>query len=155
MSEIADIVDELKRIQEGDAWHGPSLGELLSDVTAEQALSKPIAAAHSVWEIVLHVIGWGNVFMLRLEGHPMGDPPEGDFPLIEDTSREAWAATIARLEHSHAGLVSTAVSLSDSALEETVVGKDYTKRFLLDGAIRHHVYHAGQIALLKKAFAAG
>jgi uncharacterized damage-inducible protein DinB len=154
MSEIADMVEELKSIQEGDAWHGPALGELLSGVTAKQALAKPVADAHSIWEIVLHVIGWGNVFALRLEGQPLGDPPEGDFPPIEDASGEAWAATVARLEQSHARLVGAAARLSDSALDETVKGKDYTVRFLLRGAIRHHVYHAGQIGLLKKSFAA-
>ena len=41
--------------------------------------------------------------------------------------------------------------LSGSTLKEKVVGEDYTTRFLISGIVRHHVYHAGQIALLKKA----
>ena len=41
MSEIKRINDQLKRAFEGKAWHGPSVSEVLADVTAEQA------AAHS------------------------------------------------------------------------------------------------------------
>jgi uncharacterized damage-inducible protein DinB len=148
---IVDIVDELERIHEGDAWHGPALRELLSSVTAEQAAARPIPTAHSIWELVLHITGWGNVFRLRLEGNPLSSPPEGDFPPPADTSQEAWAETLSRLDDSHAQVISTVAGLSDSTLQERVAGKDYTTRFLISGIVRHHVYHAGQIALLKKA----
>ena len=152
MSELADKIEELKRIQEGEAWHGPALSELLSDVTAEQALAKPIPGAHSIWELVLHIIGWGNVFTRRLQGQPLTEPPEGDFPQIPDRSQEAWSETVQRLARSHSELVNTVATLSDSTVEENVEGKDYSLRFLINGAIRHHVYHSGQIALLKKSF---
>jgi hypothetical protein len=57
MSEIHRIADQLKRSLEGEAWHGPALRELLSGVTAKQAAARPLAGAHSIWEIVLHIIG--------------------------------------------------------------------------------------------------
>lgn len=41
--------------------------------------------------------------------------------------------------------------LSDEILETNVAQRDYTVRFLLRGIIRHHVYHAGQVAVLRKA----
>src|SRR5258705_1841894 len=107
MSELADKMEELRRIHEGEAWHGPALSELLSDVTAEQALTKPIPGAHSIWELVLHVIAWGNVFTRRLQGQPLTEPPEGDFPQIRDTSQKGWAETIQRLDRNHAELVRT------------------------------------------------
>ena len=37
MSEVANVLDELRWIHEGDAWHGAALKESLSGVTAEQA----------------------------------------------------------------------------------------------------------------------
>jgi uncharacterized damage-inducible protein DinB len=149
---IVDIVDELKRIHEGDAWHGPALLELLLGVRAEQAAARPIPNAHSIWELVLHIIGWENVFRLRLQGQPLSAPPEGDFPPVEDTGQEAWTETLSRLDDSHAQLINMVGSLSGSTLKEKVAGKDYTTRFLISGIVCHHVYHAGQIALLKKAF---
>jgi hypothetical protein len=40
--------------------------------------------------------------------------------------------------------------LPDATLDQTVVGKPCSIRFMLEGAVRHHVYHSGQISLLKK-----
>ncbi|MCI0697307.1 hypothetical protein L0337_35545 [candidate division KSB1 bacterium] len=54
MEEIKRIADQLKRAHEGEAWHGPSLRELLAGVTSEMAASKTLARAHNIWEIVLH-----------------------------------------------------------------------------------------------------
>ncbi len=49
------IVDQLKRAFEGNAWHGPSVEEVLEGVTAARAAAKPIAGVHTIWEIILHV----------------------------------------------------------------------------------------------------
>lgn len=155
MSEIATIIDELKRIHEGEAWHGPALKELLAGITHEQALSRPIEHAHSVWELVLHIIGWEGVFRRRLEGERATEPEEGDFPVIEDKSAGGWAQALAKLEDSHEKLLKTVSELSDSTLETNVAGREYSVRFLLHGIVCHNVYHAGQIGLLRKALLAG
>jgi len=152
MSEVKETVEELRNIHDGDAWHGPALLEILSGVTAEQASAKPIAGTHSIWELVQHIMAWENVLRFRLEGHTVTAPPEGDFPPVEGKDEAAWAETLSRMNDSHALLISKVEGMQDSALEEKVADK-YTIRFLLDGTIRHHVYHAGQIALLKKALA--
>jgi uncharacterized damage-inducible protein DinB len=152
MSEIKETVEELKNIHDGDAWHGPALMKLLSGVTAEQANAKPIAGAHSIWELVQHIMAWENVLRLRLEGRDVSTPPEGDFPPVGGTGQQAWAETLSRLNESHALLIGKVAALEDSALEEKVANK-YTIRFLIDGTDRHHVYHAGQIAVLIKALA--
>jgi hypothetical protein len=55
MTETHRINSQLKRAQEGQAWHGPSLRELLDGVTAEQAAARPIPNAHSIWELVNHI----------------------------------------------------------------------------------------------------
>jgi len=151
MSEIANIVDQLKRIYEGDAWHGPALRELLADVSVERAAARPIAGAHSIWEIVLHIAAWENVFRRRLEGHPADEPEEGDFPPMVETSQEAWTQSLAKLDGAQEQLLKAVSLLPEARFQETVVGEDYSIRFMLDGIIRHNVYHTGQIALLKKA----
>ncbi len=152
MSEVANILDELRRIHDKDAWHGAALKESLSGVTAKQAAARPVAGAHSVWEIVRHIAGWENVFRLRLVGHPVAEPEEGDFPPVGDVSEESWAETLRQLDDRHERLLRAVAGSDDSASPEKVPGKDYSIRFLLDGVVRHHVYHAGQIALLKKSF---
>jgi uncharacterized damage-inducible protein DinB len=150
MTEIQTIIDEMKNIHDGDAWHGPSLKEILSGVTAEQAVAKPLANAHSIWELALHISAWEGVFMRRLAGLQMDEPEEGDFPAVTEASEEAWRRTLTRFDEMHRRLIEAVSTLTDGRLRETVVGKDYTVEYLLRGLMRHHVYHAGQIALLKK-----
>jgi uncharacterized damage-inducible protein DinB len=150
MSEIQTIIDELKNIHDGDAWHGPSLKEILSGVNAGQAAAKPLANAHSIWELILHVAAWEGVFMRRLAGLRMNEPEEGDFPAVTDASEEAWRQTLNRFDEGHRRLIEAVATLTDERLSEIVPGKDYTVEYMLRGLMRHHVYHAGQIALLKK-----
>ncbi len=150
MSEIQTIIDELKNIHDGDAWHGPSLKEILSGVSAEQAAAKPLANAHSIWELTLHVSAWEGVFMRRLAGLQMNEPEEGDFPAVTDASEEAWRRTLNSFDDGHRRLIEAVATLTDDRLSEIVPGKDYTVEYMLRGLMRHHVYHAGQIALLKK-----
>lgn len=153
MSEARRIVGELKSLHGGEAWHGPALLESLKGVTAAQAAARPLPAAHSIWEIVAHIAGWENVILLRLAGQPATEPEEGDFPAVEEVSEEAWARTLRRLNETHERLLEVIAPLSETELDAVTAGKNYTVRHMLRGAIHHHVYHAGQVALLRKAFA--
>src|SRR5262245_13639823 len=150
MSKIQTIIDELKNIHDGDPWHGPSLKEILSGVSAEQAAAKPLANAHSIWELTLHVAAWEGVMIRRLAGAPMNEPEEGDFPAVTDAGEEAWRRTLNRLDEVHQRLIEAVAKLTDDRLSEIVPGKDYTVEYMLRGLSLHPVYHAGQIALLKK-----
>jgi uncharacterized damage-inducible protein DinB len=152
MSEATSIADELKEIHDGNAWHGPALQESLAGLTIERAAARPIPDAHSIWEIVAHIAGWEDVICQRLEGKPLTQPEEGDFPAPDEVSEAAWARTLARLNETHERLLETIAHLSDADLDKVTAGKDYSVRKMLRGAIHHHVYHAGQIALLRKAF---
>jgi uncharacterized damage-inducible protein DinB len=151
MNEIANIVDEATKAYEGNAWHGPALKELLSDVSAAQAAAKPLPAAHSIWEIVLHIAGWQGVASHRLKGEPVAEPMFGDWPAVTDKSPESWEKALTRLGSAQDELITQISRLSESALQETAAGTDYSVYFMLHGVIQHTLYHAGQIALLKRA----
>jgi uncharacterized damage-inducible protein DinB len=151
MQEIKRIVDQLKRAYEGEAWHGPSLRELLNGVTAETAAKKPLAHAHSIWEIVLHVAAWENAVRRRIEGEALDLSQEEDWPPVNDTSEAAWKKALADLESGHKRLRETIQRLTDSQLDGLAADQKYTVYFMLHGVIQHDLYHAGQIALLKKA----
>jgi len=68
MTESERILDQLNRSLDGEAWHGPALFELLRDVTLEQAASRPVPNAHTIWEILLHVTVWVEQVRARLRG---------------------------------------------------------------------------------------
>lgn len=152
MSETKRIRDQLKRAFEGEAWHGPSVCEVLSGITAEQAAAHPISGAHSIWELALHICAWERIARRRIEEWvPFEVTPEEDWPPIDDTSEHAWKNALNRLQLNHATLEELAARLDDDRLKEIVPGTPYSVYFLLHGVIQHDLYHAGQIALLKKA----
>src|SRR5215475_10919854 len=116
MSNIQTNIDDLKNIHDGDAWHGPSLKEILSGVTAEQASAKPQANTHSIWELTLHISAWEGVFIRRLDGLQMDEPEEGDFPVVTDASDEAWRRTLTRFDERHRSLIEAVSALTDERL---------------------------------------
>lgn len=152
MSEVKRIRSELKHAFDGPAWHGPSVRELLNDVTAEQAARRTAPGAHSIWEIALHIATWERVVRQRLEGEPITTTPgEEDWPAVSDTGEEAWRKTIAEMEEGNRALRDAIAGLDESRLDEIVPDTSYSVYFMLHGVIQHDLYHAGQIALLKKA----
>jgi uncharacterized damage-inducible protein DinB len=152
MDEIKRIDDQLRRAFEGHAWHGPSLRELLADVTAEQATARSVSGAHSIWEIALHIAAWHEGVRRRVEGERVELSPEEDWPPVASTSEAAWQDALAVLERTHTDLRRTVSRLADARLQEMVAGKDHSVYVMLHGLIQHDIYHAGQIALLKKAW---
>jgi uncharacterized damage-inducible protein DinB len=152
MSEIRRIGSQLRRTYYGKAWHGPSVREALAGVTARQAAERPVAGAHTIWEITLHIAAWERVALRRLRGEPVENiPDEENFPTPPDDSEEAWQAALRDTDDVHAGLADEVAHLGEERLDELAAGADYSNRFMLYGLIQHNVYHAGQIAILKKA----
>jgi len=149
MTEIERIEDQLRRAFEGEAWHGPSIQELLADVTPVQAAARPLAQAHSIWEIVLHLAAWADVVRRRLEGESIDNPNEGDWPPVKEPSEAAWSKSLEWLKNNHAQLLQTVSRLPSSRLDEPLAGSKWSAYITLHGSIQHYLYHAGQIALLK------
>jgi uncharacterized damage-inducible protein DinB len=152
MSEINRVVEQLRRAKEGEAWHGPSLDEVLAGVNAAKAAAKPPAGGHSIWELVHHLGAWAEFVRRRIEGEviliPQDDPR--DWPAVTDKSNSAWQATLSRLNANYARLLETVAKLSDARLNNKTPGKDDTLYEQIHGTVQHTLYHAGQIALLKK-----
>jgi uncharacterized damage-inducible protein DinB len=154
MSETARLADQIRRAFDGDAWHGDSVLELLNGVNAKMAAAHPIKNAHSIWELVLHVAAWDGVTVKRIAGTALEPSAEQNFPPVKDASEAAWAKVIEHAKHSHNELVKAVAAFSDSRLQEQVPGKTESYHnffYLFSGIVQHELYHAGQIALLKKA----
>lgn len=155
MKETTRIEIQLKRALEGEAWHGPSLMELLAQVSAAGANARPIPNAHTIWEIVLHVTAWHRAVSRRLEGERVNLSPEEDWAAVTNTGEEAWKQALEALHKSYQHLHTRLLSLKDSQLDEAPRGSNHSIYVMLHGVIQHDLYHAGQIALLKKAVSRG
>ena len=153
MSETARLADQIRRAFEGDAWHGDSVLEILAGVTAKTAAARPIPNAHSIWELVLHIAAWDDAAIRRAGGSAVQLTDEENFPSVKDTSEDAWRRTVEQVKKTHGELVKTVAAFPDSRLGDQVPGKKedyYNFYYLFAGIVQHELYHAGQIALLKK-----
>lgn len=146
MSEAKRIADQLRRALRGPAWHGESLAEILQGVTAKQSVAQPIAGANSIQMLVLHLAAWAEIALERVTVGKTRDiadaenfPPPGD-----------WEVAVDRLFASSDRLATHIDGMSDTELEFVLEPNTQTVYRLLHGIVQHHLYHAGQIVLLKK-----
>lgn len=152
MNELEHLADSIRRSQDGDAWHGSSLSEVLEGLTAQQA-SKRMGDAHTIWELTEHIIAWLDIVRRRIEGERLGDDDltwEDNWPPVPEATEENWRKTVDRAADANRRLWQRVLAAKPEDLDTTVPGKDYSFAVMLHGAAQHVVYHAGQIALLKK-----
>ncbi len=150
MTETARIKDQLQRAFGGDAWYGNSLTEILAGVSAEKAVAHLFPNALSIWELVLHLTFTEEIMRRRIEGEQAAISGDEDFPKVSDPSEAAWQNALGNLRDSHEKLKCAIDKLENENLDEKLKIYDHSKYHLLHGLIQHLVYHAGQIALLKK-----
>jgi len=150
MSRAKRLSKHIERTVTGPMWHGPALADVLNGIEASRARRRPLASAHSIWELVLHVTAWSEIARQRIKGEATGDPtPEQDWPPVSDADAD-WPRAVDRLGETHRLLAAEARQLSDEQLDALVPGLEYSVAVLLHGIIEHGTYHGGQMALLKK-----
>ena len=151
ISEAALVADQLRRAFYGSAWHGPAVLELLKDVNAVTAAAKPIPDVHSIWELLLHVEAWDRAGLIRLSGKKCQMTGVKNFPSVTTPTDAEWRETVAKVKRTHDELVEVVGGLPESRLRDQVPGKRYDFYHMLHGIAQHELYHAGQMAILKKA----
>jgi uncharacterized damage-inducible protein DinB len=151
-SELRRIGDQLKRALEGDAWHGPAVLETLQGVTAAQAYAHPIAGAHSIWEVVLHLSATYGIVLRRLHGDGAPIRPAEDWPLAPPATEANWQEAVGALRRVNAELRDAVRAFPAARLDQPLVpDPPYTAYTQFIGITQHDLYHAGQISLLKRA----
>jgi hypothetical protein len=153
-TECSRIADQLASAMQGEAWYGDSVREILDGVTAREAQAHPISDAHSIWELVVHVDAWCKFALGAIHGIPIPPwpamPKELDWPLVQDLDDKAWKATVSTFFENHKKMVEAIRACPGEQLVRVVPGRTYNFYRLFQSATQHAIYHAGQIALLKK-----
>lgn len=159
MHETHRIAEQLRRMYNGDAWHGPSVRAALEGVDVTMALARPVPGAHSICELVLHLTAWTREVRRRLRIGVAQDPEEGDWPQAGSATAAEWSAMIAALDTANDDLAAAIESLSDLELDDRIgdvrdpaLGSGVSRYVTLHGVVQHHAYHAGQISLMKNAY---
>ena len=105
MKEVKRILDQFKRAHEGEAWHGPSVMEVLQNVNAERAKARPIPGAHNIWEITQHISAWQQHVCKRLRGQPFEATPEQDWPMDEVFDDRTWEEVVQKIKRGYEELI--------------------------------------------------
>jgi len=149
-TEIERIATQIRRAYEGPSWHGPAVKEIVVGFSADQAQERH-GEAHTIVEIVLHIGAWKSIVRRRVLGEPAQEiTTEIDWPPPMADQETSWVSALNRLEKCQSELLEAVSALDDTRLPEKLGGTPWTIYDLLHGVAQHDLYHAGQIALLKK-----
>ena len=151
MTEVERILEQFDRVMEGNAWHGYPILQILDSISAKSAAHRPIAEAHTIWEIVLHMTFWDDVATRRLAGEHAGLDEALNFPAPPKPTEHNWQKTREEFRASNQKLREALAKLDPAHLDELSAGGKRTFYNEAHGVLQHDVYHAGQIALLKKS----
>jgi uncharacterized damage-inducible protein DinB len=154
MNEIDRILRQMSQAQVGEAWHGPSLMEILDGVSARVAAAKPFSHAHSIWEIVLHLTATQGLLLDRLQGIATELAPEEDWPRVPLPTEASWRETVEKLNHGEERLRGKVAAFPEERLNEPLVPNGSSAYNNFHGHVQHNLYHAGQLMLLKRIITA-
>jgi uncharacterized damage-inducible protein DinB len=161
MRELDRIAEQLERAFNGDAWYGPSVRTSLEGVDAKMATTRAVPAGHTIYELVLHMTSWTREVARHLRVGVARDPEQGDWPVATVADDAAWETIITALDAANTDLLQVIATLDDAVLDQCIgdvrdraLGSGVSRYVTLHGLVQHHVYHTGQISLLKRAIAA-
>jgi uncharacterized damage-inducible protein DinB len=157
-SDFDALKEDLRKVYDGDPWHGSSITEVLKGVDAATAGLKSVPRGHTIWEIVLHMTGWTREVTSRVRGAAPKSPPR-DWPAPKTSGGDAtWRSALEDLAAAQKELESAVDSLKPDDLirwigdqRDPALGAGVTVGTLIRGLLQHHAYHEGQISLLKGA----
>jgi hypothetical protein len=150
MTEVERILDQYNRAMNGDAWHGDPVWTILDGTSAEQADSHTHPNTHSIWELVSHMTFWETEVNRRLNHLPARSPDELNFPAAPQPTEENWQSTLDAFRQSNAEFRKSLAQLDPAELDLPAPGRDKSIYVEVHGVIQHNLYHAGQIAILRK-----
>lgn len=146
----------LRALEQGynkKSWHGTNLRGSLRGILPEQALWRPAADRHNIWELAVHAAYWKYTVVRRIRaGARGGFPLEGSnwFPRSTAPDAKAWREDLKLLDDQHRGLLDAVAELDDADLDRAPDGAKFTFGDLVQGVAFHDIYHAGQIQILKR-----
>ena len=101
----------------------------------------------------MHMVFWEGVAAKRLAGERAGLVLELNFPATPEVTEENWSKTLEDFRASNRALRGALAKLEPARLNQLTAAGKRTYYDEAQGILEHHVYHLGQIALLKKAAA--
>ena len=155
MTTSEKLEQELTNALSGTPWYGDSIYSIIEKVTFETAYEKPQGAAHNITEIVLHMLAWTEEVLDRMNGLTSSIPTSGDWPPTGNPDEQKWQNYVDDLKLVNVHLLGVIRDFPEEKWDEPSSdqldldeGSGWSYEENVNGLIQHHIYHAGQIALL-------
>ena len=149
------LINELEKVLSGQPWYGSPIYNILDEVTFESAYERQ-GHAHTIAEIILHMVSWTEEVIDRLNEKPASLPVSGNWPHPGDPDEQKWKMWIEDLKLVNVNLVKTISDFPEDKWDEPIIDERHgepvtTYKELVYGFIQHQIYHAGQVAILNRA----
>jgi uncharacterized damage-inducible protein DinB len=145
MTQLQQIADSYRAATLKGAWYGPSLAELLAQITPEQAVTPPLPNANSISTLLQHLLLWNERVRNTSDTNPM---PKWQAEQEWAEPPIPWSELLTRWNQSRDQLEAHIRNFPEQDLPKQVPGRTYTYAFLFPGIVQHAIYHSGQIALV-------
>jgi len=145
MTQCQQIADAYRQATVKGAWYGPSLGELLEQISPEIAVAHPSPGANSISAVLQHLLLWNERVRNTSDTTPLPRwEPEKEWaePPIP------WNQLVARWRRSRDLLEDHLRNFPEQDLSKQVPGRAYPYETMLRGIVEHAIWHSGQIALI-------
>jgi uncharacterized damage-inducible protein DinB len=145
MHQTQQIADSYRAATVKAAWYGPSLAELLAQISPELATTAPVPGSHSISELLQHLLLWNERVRNTSDSNSLPRwQPEKEWaePPIP------WNELVSRWSLSRELLEEKIRNFPIEDLAKQVPGRDYPYETMLHGIVEHAIYHSGQIAMV-------
>jgi uncharacterized damage-inducible protein DinB len=148
--ELEKIIDNLETVFRGDAWHGPSVLEILNSLPHKVVDEKHGFSKRTISQLVYHLVAWRKFIIEKLNDniHYSLENDEDNWGTTAMTSKENWLQLIQLFKDTQKQLVDLLEEKNDDLLNKRVPGEHYDFYKLLTGMIQHDTYHLGMIWVL-------
>lgn len=150
MKILEKIIDNLDTVFRGDAWHGPSIMEIINSLPIEKVVQKKEFSNQTIPQHIFHLMAWRKFVLEKLNDniHYSLETEEDNWGNENDINSKNFSVLIEKLKSSHFDLINALEKQDDDILEKYVPGEHYSYYKLLNGLIQHDTYHLRMIWVL-------
>ncbi len=145
MNRCEEVAAAYRAVTIKGAWYGPAVAELLERITPEAAIKVPAPGAHTIADLLQHLLLWNERIRKTDDSHPM-PKWEADKEWAEPAI--PWSELLARWTQSRDLLEERMRKFPVGDLAKQTPGRDYPYEFMWNGIVQHTIWHSGQIALV-------
>lgn len=145
---LSRIIDNIDTVFRGDAWHGPSVMEIINSLPESKLLESQSFSKQSIAQNIFHLTAYRRFVIEKLNDniHFRLETDEENWGTEEELKDPARLKK--NLLDTHNQLLKKLEAYDDGLLTKNVPGEYYDFYKLLNGLIQHDTYHLGMIWVL-------